>query len=262
MKAWIGVGLAALMIGGCSSTSSEEPSAGSSAPPAVSSSPSAAPTPPASESETYTSIDDVRDAFIAAGGECDKWEQTDIVEAAIESGECGYSGPVLSLYGTHDEAMENATTVRTLSIGDGSDAGLVVGGNWVINVNDSDLAPIYADKMGAEAVVLEGEKLPTLTHLEDAVGNCDLTESRYADIGDDGYTLTLDGAPEDRPKRGATIDDIACVLYYLEIPDSVVAKIDGTRALDGMQDAEWGGISATWTYHPDDGLDLILTSTD
>ncbi|WP_269142641.1 hypothetical protein [Georgenia yuyongxinii] len=31
-----------------------------------------------------------------------------------------------------------------------------------------------------------------------------------------------------------------------------------TRALDGRQTAEWDGVVATWSFHPDDGLDVIL----
>ena len=30
------------------------------------------------------------------------------------------------------------------------------------------------------------------------------------------------------------------------------------RALDGQQTDEWDGISARWTYHPEDGLHLVL----
>ena len=42
-------------------------------------------------------------------------------------------------------------------------------------------------------------------------------------------------------------------------PTTVIAQMDSTRALDGTRDATWDGMTATWTYHPDDGLDVILT---
>ncbi len=57
----------------------------------------------------------------------------------------------------------------------------------------------------------------------------------------------------------ATIDDITCVMDELEAPESVLAQMGSTRALDGMQSATWSTYKATWTYHPDDGLDLIIT---
>jgi len=39
----------------------------------------------------------------------------------------------------------------------------------------------------------------------------------------------------------------------------VISRMSATRALDGMQDGQWEGISASWTYHPDDGLNITLT---
>lgn len=39
----------------------------------------------------------------------------------------------------------------------------------------------------------------------------------------------------------------------------MTAQMDSTRALDGMQTAEWDTFEAKWTYHPDDGLDVIIT---
>ena len=62
-------------------------------------------------------------------------------------------------------------------------------------------------------------------------------------------------------KSGASytdIEDVACVLAQLEVPSYVVSHIDSTRALDGQQVDEWDGISARWTYHPEDGLHLVL----
>ena len=55
------------------------------------------------------------------------------------------------------------------------------------------------------------------------------------------------------------IERIACSLGEIGTPDHVIAQMDGTRALDGMREAEWDGFTAKWTYHPDDGLDVILT---
>ena len=76
-------------------------------------------------------------------------------------------------------------------------------------------------------------------------------------VADKGKTLTLTTAG----KSGASytdIEDVACVLAQLEVPSYVVSHIDSTRALDGQQVDEWDGISARWTYHPEDGLHLVL----
>lgn len=81
-------------------------------------------------------------------------------------------------------------------------------------------------------------------------------------LADMNKTLLIDMAGTEYGSGGATVDDIVCVLAELDAPQSVMARMQSTRALDGMQTTDWSGFEATWTYHPDDGLDLILTQTD
>ncbi|WP_225498444.1 hypothetical protein [Arthrobacter sp. M4] len=57
------------------------------------------------------------------------------------------------------------------------------------------------------------------------------------------------------------MSDIACILKAVNVPDSVVSQMDSTRALDGMQRASWDKISASWTYHPDNGFRVILSES-
>ena len=97
---------------------------------------------------------------------------------------------------------------------------------------------------------------PPGTPVEEAEGLC-----KAGDVGDEGHSMVFDTEGED-DLSGDTIEDVACVLLYLEIPESVVARIDGTRALDGMQSATWEGAgeewTATWNYHPSSGMNLII----
>lgn len=44
-------------------------------------------------------------------------------------------------------------------------------------------------------------------------------------------------------------------------PGSLDARIGNTRALDGTLTAEGEGYGASWTYHPDDGLSIVIEST-
>jgi hypothetical protein len=48
------------------------------------------------------------------------------------------------------------------------------------------------------------------------------------------------------------------VLRELETPAYVTEQIGQTRALDGRQTATWGDFEASWTYHPDNGLNLVI----
>lgn len=80
-----------------------------------------------------------------------------------------------------------------------------------------------------------------------------------AELAADDHTLIIDTEGDDVGSGTATGYDLSCVLGELGTPDSVIAQMEATRALDGMQFAEWDGFEASWTYHPDDGLDLIIT---
>jgi hypothetical protein len=93
--------------------------------------------------------------------------------------------------------------------------------------------------------------------LEDAVAACDLESNSYAQIGDDGDSLLLDMEGEG-DSDGLTFSYVMCVLEALEMPDSVENRMGQTTSMDGMQDASWESIHASWKYHPDDGLDVIL----
>lgn len=95
------------------------------------------------------------------------------------------------------------------------------------------------------------------TGIESAVESCGIEGASGFDVGDGGNTLSIDGKGED-DASGADITDIACVLKALDVSDAVISRIDSTRALDGRQEGSWEGYTATWGYHPDSGLDLVI----
>lgn len=76
---------------------------------------------------------------------------------------------------------------------------------------------------------------------------------------DDDTSMEIDGKPAEAV-HGVTWEDTECILDALEAPKSIGARMSKTRALDGMQRGEWGDYEATWTYHPDDGLDVIINT--
>lgn len=78
-------------------------------------------------------------------------------------------------------------------------------------------------------------------------------------LADDDHTLIIDTGGVDYESGADTFDGLVCTLGELDTPVSVTAQMDNTRALDGMQTAEWGDFAASWTYHPDSGMDLIIT---
>lgn len=79
------------------------------------------------------------------------------------------------------------------------------------------------------------------------------------ELADEDRTLVLDMKGKEAGSGNLTVEDVVCVLGDLEAPTSVVTLMEQTRALDGRQTAEWDGIDANWSYHPDSGLDVVLT---
>jgi hypothetical protein len=94
----------------------------------------------------------------------------------------------------------------------------------------------------------------------DAAGECRVTD--VVEISDGDRTMVLDGSGDDFGSGEVTVDQIACVLRALDAPTAATTRMSETRALDGRQETSWDDISVTWTYHPDDGLDLIFELTD
>ena len=80
--------------------------------------------------------------------------------------------------------------------------------------------------------------------------------SRYADDVDvDFVSLTFSGAT-----HIAASDRLESLFDALGFPSSMMSRIGNTRALDGTQTAEGDNASAYWTYHPDDGLSIVIES--
>ncbi|MGF0116035.1 hypothetical protein ACQFYA_06855 [Promicromonospora sp. Marseille-Q5078] len=78
------------------------------------------------------------------------------------------------------------------------------------------------------------------------------------ELVDDSTTLALDVQGDD-DLTGTSYTTVDCVLSALETPSRVTELMYSTRALDGRQTDSWDGITTSWGYHPDTGLDLLLT---
>ncbi|WP_053205835.1 hypothetical protein [Jiangella muralis] len=121
--------------------------------------------------------------------------------------------------------------------------------------------------IGATLIIRSLTAGPTL---EDASAAC----GDAGRIEDDGATLVLAGygdaltdlLDDDAELEDAmadigltSVEDMACVLEELQAPTAVIEHMSSTRALDGTQSDDWEGYEAQWTYHPDDGLNIIVT---
>lgn len=82
-----------------------------------------------------------------------------------------------------------------------------------------------------------------------------------AQIQDSGRTLALHLVPNfEFLLTGLTNEHFNCATKTLKVPGFVGSKISATRAIDGIQSAKWGKISAFWNYHPEDGLKITFNT--
>lgn len=96
---------------------------------------------------TYETVAELKDAFVAAGGDCADWDESNKVEIAAQSGACGGS-TVLSVYLSSDAVERRIETTKASIFGStGSD--WLVGENWIINTKD---AASFSDKLGGRIV--------------------------------------------------------------------------------------------------------------
>ena len=95
------------------------------------------------------------------------------------------------------------------------------------------------------------------TPLEKAHDSCAKNSDGVA-VEDKGRTLTIDTEGQDE-YSGASYSEFTCILDALQVPGSVRAKIGHTRAIDGMVSADWDGYSASWNYHPNEGVNIVIS---
>ncbi|TFC44340.1 hypothetical protein E3T26_00925 [Cryobacterium sp. TMT1-21] len=142
-------------------------------------------------------------------------------------------------------ASARAFSTRELRIG-----GAALGLGAVVGVIASLLVASVAGSIGS---------LVAANPMADAAAACDVEGGLWITVGDEGRSITMDGEGEE--SVGADYADMACILNELGTPDSVISRIDTTRALDGRQTGTWDGYSASWGYHPDNGLDIVIDVT-
>ena len=99
-----------------------------------------------------------------------------------------------------------------------------------------------------------------------AFSKCKLFQKDLSSAGivliDGGKTLKFSsaGAYSSVWNNATSIEDVFCALSVLKAPGFVEAQIETTRAIDGLQKASWGKISAFWTYHPTNGLNITINT--
>lgn len=90
-----------------------------------------------------------------------------------------------------------------------------------------------------------------------AIDSCH-AQGLHARLANDETSLTLEAFSDSGDSLTTPI--FQCVLGKLGTPAAVRERMYATRAIDGTQSEKWGSYKATWTYEPDQGLTVIISS--
>jgi|LakMenEpi03Aug12_release.lakeMendotaPanAssembly.Ray.scaffolds.fasta_scaffold79210_2 hypothetical protein len=86
--------------------------------------------------------------------------------------------------------------------------------------------------------------------LLDAVSSCEVEGK--VNLAEDNKSFTFDGSAYD------DYVGLQCILTTLNAPSTIWDRMTQTTALMGSISGDWDGISVSWTYHPDNGLDCYF----
>lgn len=136
-------------------------------------------------------------------------------------------------------------------------AGVLIGAGLVGGIT----ALRAAAEVRAEEAAAEEARAARAAVIPDAVETCEVTGSDGIVVADEGRSLTFDMKGDD-DISGADITDIVCVFTALDMLSAVVSHMDQTTSMDGRQSETWGDLTVSWSYHPDRGLDGVLTVAD
>jgi len=96
--------------------------------------------------------------------------------------------------------------------------------------------------------------------ITDAVASCGVAASSGITFAEDGQSLVFDGKGED-DFIGGDFRDVECLLNALEAPSTIWAQMLKTTSLMGQQESDFDGINVSWSYHPDNGLNVNFEIT-
>lgn len=155
----------------------------------------------------------------------------------------------------HTTGPERPRTSRNWSVWIAGITCLVVGfsGGMAVGTSSGDRSGTQTSASNDSGAV---DDHAVLSPVSAALDSCDIDSSGSS-------VLVMDAGASVELNAGYGVgdvypSDVECVLTELGSPQSVYARMGRTRALDGTQTAEWGLYTATWTYHPENGLNVIV----
>ena len=103
----------------------------------------------------------------------------------------------------------------------------------------------------------------SFTLFEDVAADCG---GAGIDVQDEGTTLTVDMMGEEE-YAGASYDEVECIVDGVGTPSYIKDSMWATTALAGRQSDDFktddgAVIEVSWSYHPDNGMDIVYHKSD
>lgn len=135
--------------------------------------------------------------------------------------------------------------------------GILIGSGLTATVMGAQRAAADQAAIAAEEAAVAAAEAAKSSLFEDATRMCGAGE-----VTDEGRTLVADSEGEDVGSGDISLSALNCLLLRVGVPSSAKEKMYQTRSLDGRQTADWDDVEASWSYHPDDGLDIVFELVD
>ncbi len=140
-------------------------------------------------------------------------------------------------------------------------AGIVIGAiEIVVTIIVIILFCIFVVAAGSSSKIIYDDVLSDRNYMQEVYDNIDCT-TYYCTVASDGSYLEIDTNPSDIEDFSSTdawemVKDANDEFGFSEALNN---KMNQTRALDGTQSDENSKVEVTWTYHPDDGLEVTYS---
>ena len=181
--------------------------------------------------------------------------------SVVEDGQRVYAAVKESLYEYfkavfNDQDVALKGSVQSIA-GDGSPVIFVI---WTVTNEDGKEKVTDIDDTLAPALYQKGTT-PDLKLFYD------LYDDMTVSVADDGSYMTIDNNPLDI-KGGSIIynetglNHVKLTNKVLGLPDWLYKEMINTRALDGRQKEVFDHVTVTWSYHPDQGLEVIYRTNN
>lgn len=217
---------------------------------------------------SFDSLEEFKEAYESDFGECRAYKIRD--NTVSQSARCD-DATIFFLFEKASEVEQflygRYSSVGGVSKWSGTENAYtyVYGRNWVILESNGASRESLVEKWDGRAIALSDRSamrviFDSITAKSTSGGMAEIVPMCDSELSSDEKSVSFDTAGND-DSSGDSPMDAYCVLVGLQAPDYIFDLIGATRALDGRQTESWDSFKSSWSYHPDSGLQLVISYT-